>query len=1741
MPPVQETTPSYHLFTASSSSGLKLSNATVDNIETAVFNMMVRRNITEFGGANFSSQVPSSDILLPEFEKHIVISNYEPDFGTTWAIRANHVDGTTPSSINGLQNNFSTAIGQFGSGFTALGHQTYVSNTLNNVVTLDNENTTYYDSHLLISFADGIPAVTTGTDTYREIVNGSVTVRFDDADTHYNAFKAANSFLSSGSKNIQNGLRITDTTSFNSAHSLLTPNSVVRNADNNCLSIGDKYYGDFTGHSLSVVSVNNEDAFFGALKFEQVDATITIDKTDSSLRRADGSALPTTFTSTEFNSLFEGDDTTQRLSDIGDKYSMSIEGVSGGGYATEFRGFTLDNSELTVNTSYMSAISALSGVEHSIDFVNGHITLTSDASSTNNAFFTVSDNDETLDINTYNTSGSVIIHHNGPEARATIVGTDESSGRITALRTTYADTEPSYSASVGVLSSEHKATSNVKFDVECLLKTTSSDSDVSQTSTNDLYIGNKTNHSFYIPNNNTALKGSDITITNVSNAITSDVKLFQIKQSYLMAGESPLYSVVNGTPTSNDASTSVSLTGLNMSTLPSKDMRVVLKPKTASQLSAWTGPNAPFWSHSNATDKCLAVDPNIVSFMSAYELFEIPHTLDMTYTIDQFGITVEQMRRSLTVVSSGNGTYDEIEYTDNSSDMTRTNEPAEPIYKESVIIATFNPVTTTNTIRNSTNKMFKYKGKTKTRINLVAEMTVTRYNLSVILPYGQYSNLSLNTASDKPIYETSIRIFLLEEGTVPKEVIASFRNVELNTDATAPVDKTINFTFTDKAGFSATSITDTEDLETSLFFSEDRIRCRKFLSYELNNIASLYTTANGIEIKHRCNMTAHDLYTSTYYLESQSANGSWVKYNAIAEQEIDICYGTEISNSGIVLSVEMGSDVIGGPNDTYYIDMAVTKGSATYSISGYAYGAADLSEMPSSWSPYSNDSFYLPITVGSEITNLSTEVITNATTLGGQSQITLKVLKDADVLFTLDCATNIIANINIVGNGGPIFKVVETLGDATSISGANASFTNVQNNTITRYIVGGKTYTKVVNGVEIKHASTVDRGDKCSLALLGDSVSASLYTGYNGTFTTKTELTHATGNVITVAGCNSLTTAFYRGITFVENVNDTNRETISIARTPTTATFKLSVNGTTYSQLLGDVYTGRTYVIDTLSTLGGIGLKLTANHSRFTGVTALSQSVTNTFGSYNITTANPLMTSVPVVTTVSAHNFSIQNYTGTYALNIVAGCVKVSDSEKYKIMYNAYGIAVYKCENNYVCDATQIPESEWTLSSIYSDTELRTMTTGVLTGVTFNQIRLARIALNVKDMPTAYANCPRPQLTVDAVSRLNINALAYGANIPLHTYYVDIDFAVVKEPFKINNAVVAGLNNIKLSYNTVESYTGKRLSADNTIRYISIPSNKVTVKLYSNFSTSNIDYATAIPLATVIDDKFISELDNAGLQADAFTGAYNTSTLSATFQYTQPLDIFTSSFPMDNGLKPTLYADERTAVRNIQVNNINAFSVGTGILDMNPGDSISLDVYGLRLSPAKSTINDISVTTGMRVTFIKYSTDYSIDFYNPQVQSLVKELHISPTKRYTKSVVVNVPPFVYSDTTTLMDRMLTGVVLGSTWSEETLSTIKPLETRISALDGRGKELILKMLAVSPQYPMNLLLISQPDLINFKSATGATKFRVNYNGVLIVNRIRNEQLIVVADTETGAESPNLAPELFVDRVTEFSAP
>ncbi len=117
-----------------------------------------------------------------------------------------------------------------------------------------------------------------------------------------------------------------------------------------------------------------------------------------------------------------------------------------------------------------------------------------------------------------------------------------------------------------------------------------------------------------------------------------------------------------------------------------------------------------------------------------------------------------------------------------------------------------------------------------------------------------------------------------------------------------------------------------------------------------------------------------------------------------------------------------------------------------------------------------------------------------------------------------------------------------------------------------------------------------------------------------------------------------------------------------------------------------------------------------------------------------------------------------------------------------------------------------------------------------------------------------------------------------------------------------------------------------------------------------------------------------------------------------------------------------------------------------------------------------------------------------------------------------------------------------GSYISSTvWANDSDYASALLETRLSALDGRGKELLFKMLAVSPEFPVNLLLISQPDLINFKTATGASKFRVNYNGVLLVNRIQNEQVIMEDGDSTSGESGNLAQQIFVGRVTKFSAP
>jgi hypothetical protein len=304
-------------------------------------------------------------------------------------------------------------------------------------------------------------------------------------------------------------------------------------------------------------------------------------------------------------------------------------------------------------------------------------------------------------------------------------------------------------------------------------------------------------------------------------------------------------------------------------------------------------------------------------------------------------------------------------------------------------------------------------------------------------------------------------------------------------------------------------------------------------------------------------------------------------------------------------------------------------------------------------------------------------------------------------------------------------------------------------------------------------------------------------------------------------------------------------------------------------------------------------------------------------------------------------------------------------------------------------------------------------------------------------------------------------------------------------------------------------------------------------------------------VSTILTDKLISEMGSY-VANSPHTSTYSLTTLLAGFTYTQPLNLITTS------VGNPLSLAEKT-VKNIIVNNIHAFSTGTGSLDMDPGDSVSLDVYGLRLTPKISDYvvgrepntppgsSSVSAITGLNVTFVKYSTGYTIDFYNTAVASIVNDLSITPTKRRTKTIEILTPAFVYNNSESLMTRMLNSAksttykFQSSVWTEPTAYTTK-LETSLTALDGTGKEMLFKMLAVSPEFPINVLLISQPDLLNFKSANGASKFRVTYNGVLIVNRIQNEVTVLEGNADNiSVEVGNITQHLFAGRVTKFSAP
>jgi hypothetical protein len=897
----------------------------------------------------------------------------------------------------------------------------------------------------------------------------------------------------------------------------------------------------------------------------------------------------------------------------------------------------------------------------------------------------------------------------------------------------------------------------------------------------------------------------------------------------------------------------------------------------------------------------------------------------------------------------------------------------------------------------------------------------------------------------------------------------------------------------------------------------------------------------------------------------------------------------------------------------------------------------------------------------------------------------LQIIKDATVLFTLKSTSNIVSNINIIGNNGPIFKIVEKLGDAAPISGTNSgntmlkaiapadlaepaltfgtsvtiddtnyvgSFRGIREgiaevliyhtfllseltgpgavvvglrvgnlsdpqiegmvmsisgdsaevrfiygvapsrvrreipyvaprtvDTVrTRYALGGSTLCRITQGIAVNYVNTIAIDATRHFALLGDSIEASLYTGYSGTYASKTELTKTNGNIIKANNCRTITANYYRG--FINTLGDANEEEITLSRTAATGKFVVKKDNTQYTQDLGVIYNGLVSTINGIDQLGDLGLKIAFKQSRFVSstVTATKRHIILSFGSYNVTITNPLNATAPTSTTsVSSKLFNIYTYPGSNTLEIVAGKISVKDGEKYSIYYSLASLELYTSnDEGYVCDASKIATTAvsgesvadaairaqtWTLRASFGDASLRTKDAeGVLIGTTFKHLRIKRISTNIASTFTTFFNCPRPQLRVEAVSRLDVKSLPYTPyteSSPLDgpvpkVYYVDMDFDKVKRPFFINNALVSGLNDIKVSYVSPEKYTSKRVDNINNSTLFPVPGNKITVKLFPKLKTdftyvtdstkseAENDAANGL-VATVIAPRLIEDFTTFAEDQTTFTSSYNTATLLAGFTYAQPLDIITSS------VQNTVNLGDFT-VRNIRVNNIHAFSAGTGTLDMDPGDSISLDVYGLRLTP-KKTANS-SIITGLTVTFVKYSTGYAVDFYNQNVQSIMNELSITPLSRSIKTFYIDAPASVYSNTESLMSKMLkTSRMNGETpnprfpyaWSSDTDYATTPLETRLSALDGRGKELLFKMLAVSPQFPVNLLLISQPDLINFKSATGASKFRVNYNGVLMVNRIHNEQLIMEEIDTTTGESGTLAQQLFAGRVTKFSAP
>ena len=956
-------------------------------------------------------------------------------------------------------------------------------------------------------------------------------------------------------------------------------------------------------------------------------------------------------------------------------------------------------------------------------------------------------------------------------------------------------------------------------------------------------------------------------------------------------------------------------------------------------------------------------------------------------------------------------------------------------------------------------------------VNTVNANKYTKFHNQLTVAYGEAEQITYDD-------EFTISNYSVSASETVEDVTASHLYIPANTKLTMrSFTETFKVTTPFRFGnYSNISITTPTITQTTTYYAlTDNINADKVLPRSY--LAPIRTLDGGLVPQATISeavtsltvdFTQADLKPFKSQLQQQvGGSDTWVNVTS-GDAHVDLWYNTNTYLDSNVGDFEYAFSFSPAVNtmaeQTFYIDMSLEKGAASFSITGKTFTPAQVDALGSS---FNIQTFMLEDAVGTAITGMTASYYTPDDSTPGASGTT--TLSGGGYTFTY--TNNMYVNIRIIACPHGMFKVVRS---AEQVADA-ATYTSIAG-------VDGSDYVKLGQGIYVfgglKNAIGVSAAIRWTLRR--DAIQVQYWGGYTANYVRIPELE----NEYRPDKLKADGVTYWTGLRGVKNLivrGFTPNSTVTIERTP--STFDFDIAGYHYDGNLHNAISYQDAIIGNLSLSSAVD----AITMYSTGFGTKTFPLSIKYGSYTIYD-RPASNELEATTiTVAAYKTVISNRKG---VRIISKSLSTKTGAEYSILYTVSDtLNVYRI-NNYTSTSTTYSDFTGTAgvnTNAFSMSDLKLSTADNRIG---NVLKIKYLGNgDIPDLKCYFTIAPA-FLKFQAVDHTTITASSLPftkVGTHLLTRYRAVNHATATtvrqawNPFSGSN-----VNNMTISA-TARSYEDYRGTAKNTVGMFNVGPNNLKIQYATGIGgdiasayLSPAVYDGPIPLNSSSDTNQVSFVSHF-----ASTGGKNEISLNQS-------EISTSSMPV--------IFDESDKFNLLVELGSHLLTPKTFTLEFNAGDCTGLTTYCID-SMVKNGAN-------LDVKIAKYTNGTGINsnlFNNNVSNGIAVGGSTKETKIFSTTMTSNMANMLATIKETIPSSVTGWATVGSAGSNsDNVLWLKPTSDT-------GKTALRTALLLNTNIPRSISVFELDDAVRIMDNQGVAVYRVASQGVVYANTLADHVL------------------------------